>query len=181
MADTQPTTSPQAVASFAQQAKSMGYTPEHFSQLYPHVAATRMRLLGLNTDVSDMAPHVGQTPDQVLAAVRGQPHPVYPEHTAGGLFDVMQAAGLFARSHIGRDPVLAEGARMLSAGMKHADIQGYYRGLANPDVPSMKLGPSGPGLAVIQGGNDRVKNDGKSDSGNADEGDTRKRKEGGAK
>jgi len=155
--------SPQAVASFAQQAKAMGLTPEHFMQLYPHLSATRRRLLGLNTDLSDVAAHVGQTPDQVVAAVRATPHPVYPELTAGQVMDAQNTASLWSFQYAQRPPHLAEAARMASAGMKHADIQNYYRSQA-PVAPGGMAGGGGQGQA---------------DKSQGDGGDEPKRKQGG--
>jgi murein DD-endopeptidase MepM/ murein hydrolase activator NlpD len=126
-AQPQPTTSPAEVAGFAQRLKAMNVTPEHFEQLYPHVAVTRRRLLGLNTSLDDLAPHVGQTPADVLATVRATPHPRYPEHTAGSLFDMMQTATLHAPYSLGRMPYLSEAARMLSAKYGHGDVEKWYR------------------------------------------------------
>lgn len=123
----QRTTSPAEVADFAGKLKAMGVTPEHFQQLYPYVAVTRRRLLGLNTSLDDLAPHVGQTPADVLAAVRATPHPRYPEHTAGSLFDMMQTATLHAPYALGRMPYLSEAARMLSAKFGHGDVAKWYQ------------------------------------------------------
>lgn len=170
-ADAHATPSPQAVASFAQQAKSMGLTPEHFMQLYPHLAATRRRLLGLNTDLSDVAPHVGQTPDQVVASVRATPHPVYPELTAGQVMDSINTASLWSFQYTQKPPTLAEAARMASAGMKHQDIASYYKAQA-PVAPSLPgTGGGQPSLSVMQGGNNRPDN--------TQDGEEPKRKQGG--
>lgn len=170
----QSTPSPQAVANFAQQAKSMGLTPEHFMQLYPHLSATRRRLLGLNTDLSDVAPHVGQTPDQVVAAVRATPHPVYPELTAGQVMDSLNTASLWSFQYTQKPPSLAEAARMASAGMKHQDIATYYKSQVQ-QAPSLPGVGSSPSLRVMSGGGDQSQG---KDQGDGSDGEP-KRKQGG--
>lgn len=132
----QPTTDPKAVAGFAQALKGIGVTPEEFSRGYPHVALTRRRLLGLNTSLDDYAPHAGQPPDQVLASVRATPHPRYPEHTVGAIFDMQQTASLHAEQAlgVGTQPLMRDVARFVSSGFGKADVARYYQDQAPQPV-----------------------------------------------
>lgn len=120
------TINPAAVDGFAQQLKGAGATPEHFRQIYPVLSQVRQRLLGVSTSLEDFFPHVGQTPDQVLASVRATPHPIYPEHTVGAFHDTNQIASLYSFFHIGKEPLGSEVARFLSGGLSHQHISDYY-------------------------------------------------------
>lgn len=157
----QPITDPKAVAGFAQTLKGIGVTPEEFSRGYPTVALTRRRLLGLNTSLDDYAPHAGQTPDQVLASVRATPHPRYPEHTVGALFDMQQTASLHAEQAlgVGTQPLLRDVARFVSAGFGKADVARYYQDqapkpIAPPDANAIE--DRGGSAQNAQGAGDNV-------------------------
>lgn len=137
------------VAEFAAKLKKIGMTPEHFVQIFPAVAQIRRRLLGPHTvKVEHVAPHVGQTPDQVLASIRSQPYERYPEHSVGTMYDLFHTASLIAPFVVGRNPYPAEVARFASAGYGHREVAEYYERLR--DAEDRRGEMAGPGRAKFK-------------------------------
>jgi len=142
------------VGEFGNQLKAMGATPEHFKQLFPHVASVRRRLLGqTRVSVDDFAAHVGQTPDLVLQSVRAMPHPKSPDVTAGDFHDAWQTAQLHSIHHVGRMPYVSEISKFTAAKMSHRDMDNYYQRMAQKKAgQETTLKQQQPDLKVMEGG-----------------------------
>lgn len=144
------------VGEFASQLKAMGATPEHFKQLFPIVATSHRALLGKQrVEVSDFAPHVGQTPDLVHQSVRAMPSHKSPAHTAGEFQDAWNVSQLHSVHHVGRMPFISEITNFLSGNLKHTDIDSYYKRMAakkagmETTLPNPEMQPN---LQVMDGG-----------------------------
>jgi hypothetical protein len=134
----------------------MGMTPDHFQQVFPTIASTYRRLLGKSPEIGDVAAHVGQTPDQVLQAVRAMPAPGHPDHTSGQMMDAWKTATLHSIGYLQRTPHQSELTGFISGGMDHQDMRDYYKTLAqNPggkiDVTKPDMTQQ-PDLQVVEGG-----------------------------
>jgi surface antigen len=126
--NTEPT--PSQISAFAQRAQSLGLTPADIQRVMPQVAPLRRMLLEKGTDLADLVPHLQSTPEQILGSIRGEPHPLAPQLTAGQMVDAFQLASLHAPATVGRMPYAVEASRFASAQYKPEQIQNYYQQMA---------------------------------------------------
>lgn len=136
---------PAKVAEFAEQLKGAGIDPAHFAQNFPAYASMRRRLLQQGTSVDDFAQVKGMEPAQIREHVMAQPHPTYPEHTAGAFAAMWGKAQLHSTLRAGRTPEPAEVAHLLSANADWSQIKDYYTAWAAAHGPDAAIPPSAPG------------------------------------
>lgn len=121
---------PTQISAFADRAQALGLSPGDISRVMPQVAPLRRMLLEKGTDLGDLVPHLQSTPEQILQSIRGEPHPLAPQLTAGAMVDAFQLASLHSIQTVGRMPYAVEASRFASAGYKPDQIQNYYQAMA---------------------------------------------------
>lgn len=136
---------PAKVAQFAEQLKGAGIDPAHFAQNFPAYASMRRRLLQQGTSVDDFAQVNGMGPAQIREHVMSQPHPTYPEHTAGNFAAMWGKAQLHSTLRAGRTPEPAEVAHLLSANADWSQIKDYYTSWAAAHGPDAAIPPPAVG------------------------------------
>ena len=132
-----------AVGEFAQQLQASNVDPQEFAANFPHLAAVRRQLLGSKrTTVSDYAEVAGALHAQnmsvnqagIVETVRSQPHPSYPNVTAGAFADTFGNAMLHSVTYTRTVPTNGEVARLV--GMDNKEIASYYQQKAATSKPS---------------------------------------------
>lgn len=121
---------PTQISAFAQRAQALGLSPGDIQRVMPQVAPLRRMLLEKGTDLGDLVPHLQSTPEQILGSIRGEPHPLAPQLTAGQMVDSFQLASLHSINTVGRMPYAVEASRFASAQYKPDQIQNYYQQMA---------------------------------------------------
>lgn len=129
---------PSQISEFASRAQALGLSPGDIQRVMPQVAPLRRMLLEKGTDLGDLVPHLQSTPEQILQSVRGEPHPMAPQLTAGQMVDSFQLASLHAPQLVGRMPYAVEASRFASAGYKPEQISAYYQSLGKASQPQPK-------------------------------------------
>jgi murein DD-endopeptidase MepM/ murein hydrolase activator NlpD len=142
-----PAASPDEVGQFAAQLQAAGIDPGHFAQHYGYVAAARRRLLQANTDVSDYAPLAPMDRSAMMQYIRSQPHPTYPQITAGQFDDMRNHASLHSVPLHNRTPYPAEVARLAAINADWRDVREYYTA-----APVTAPAPKSSGIAVPRRG-----------------------------
>jgi hypothetical protein len=139
---------PSKVGEFAQQLQGANIDPHEFAEYFATLASSRRQLLASQrTDVSDYASmqqslQAAQVPvshSNILAHVRQQPHPQFPNVTAGAFHDTFGLASLHSTTHLGQFPTLAETASL--SGLDNRQISEYYMQKAKQQQ-APKAGPA---------------------------------------
>jgi surface antigen len=125
---------PAQIGEFASRAQALGLSPGDIQRVMPQVAPLRRMLLEKGTDLSDLVPHLQSTPEQILQSIRGEPHPLAPQLTAGQMVDAFQLASLHAPQTVGRMPYAVEASRFASAQYNPQQIQSYYQSISQSKV-----------------------------------------------
>lgn len=124
---------PSKVGEFAQQLQGANIDPHEFAEYFSTLSSARRQLLASQrTDVNDyasmqqslQAKAVPVSHSNILAHVREQPHPQFPNVTAGAFADTFKLGSLYSTTHTGSFPTLAETAGL--AGLDHRAISDYY-------------------------------------------------------
>lgn len=157
---------PAQVGEFAAQLQGAGIHPQEFVDNFPSfAAAVRRDLQAKVVDVTDYAKardqvvQAGQPVNQstLTAAVRSQPHPVYPSVTVGQMADMKGMAMLHSVQHTQQVPTHAEVARLAQAGAGWKEVNDYYQQQAamrqRAAVGVQTAQPQRP--TVLQGGQDQ--------------------------
>lgn len=125
---------PSRVGEFAQQLQGANIDPTEFTQHFATLAAVRRQLLASQrTDVSDYASMqsalaaAGRMVDQaaIVEHVRSQPHPQFPNVTAGAFADTFKLASLHSTVHTQTFPTLGETAGLV--GLDNRAISDYFQ------------------------------------------------------
>jgi hypothetical protein len=149
------TPKPDAVGEFAAQLQSAGVDPQEFSANFAFLAGVRRKLLGSQrTSVTDYAQisnmlkakGLGVDEGSIAEAVRAQPHPTYPNVTAGAFADTFDRASLYSVMHTGQMPTNGEVARL--AGLDNKEVISYYQQKAST---AAKAAPGTPVQPQQQG------------------------------
>jgi hypothetical protein len=142
----QETVDPREVETFAQTGMGLGLDPGVIAQGFSHAATLRQRLLGKDTTLEDFAEVHGLDAGSMLDYYRAQPHPTYPEMTAGDFHDMGLKASLFSLKHQNRAPFPSEVARLHALGAGPQQLEDHFSADAVTRTPVEKP------MQVIQGG-----------------------------
>jgi hypothetical protein len=147
---------PAAVGEFAQQLQAANIDPQEFTANFPNLAAVRRQLLSAKrtsvsdyADVSNALQAQGQGVSQagIVATVRGQPHPNYPNVTAGAFADTFGTAMLHSVMHTRQVPTNGEVARLV--GLDNKEISTYYQQKAAAKSPAAQPQSSAGKIAQL--------------------------------
>lgn len=134
---------PSKVGEFAQQLQGANIDPHEFAEYFATLSSSRRQLLASQrTDVSDyasmqqalQAAAVPVSHSNIIAHVRAQPHPQFPNVTAGAFADTFKVASLYSTTHTQSFPTLAETAGL--AGLDHRAISDYFMQKAKQTQPA---------------------------------------------
>jgi hypothetical protein len=148
-----PPPDPSRVGEFASQLQGAQIDPRAFAQYFGPFAAQRRRLLGSKrTDVSDYATmqkslaaqQVPVTNAGIIAHLRGEPHPTYPNVTVGAFHDTQDKALIHSMNHMQQYPADGEVAKLV--GMDNRQLSEYYMQKAQRKAASS----AGPGAQGAQ-------------------------------
>lgn len=152
------TPDPSKVGEFAQQLQGAGIDPEVFNEHFATLAQTRRQLLGSQrTDVSDFAAmqtalaqqQVPVNHTNVIAHVRQQPHPMFPNVAAGTFHDTFGLASIYSTTHTGQFPTMHETANLST--LDHRAIADFYQQKAKAQQPGTPLSAGTPDENQQQG------------------------------
>lgn len=149
---------PAEVQKFAQHLQGAGIDPNDFAQNFPAFAASRRRLMQLNSNPGDYAAVVselqarGEPVDQttINAYINNLPHPTYPDLTVGQFQATHSMATLHSVTALGRTPHAGEVARLAGSGANWTQTKDFYGALAT-DVSGDRQPQASPQLSVVQG------------------------------
>lgn len=142
---------PAEVNEFAQQLQAAGIDPMWYAQNFPGIAALRRKLLQKDTTIADVVPMNGMDPSAQQSYIRSQPHPTYPQHSAGDFDDMYSSAMLHSINGEGRTPHPAEINSLLTAKANWAQQQQFYTPRPLPPAPGAQPASTKP-IAGTEGG-----------------------------
>ncbi len=133
---------PKKVAEFIQKAKPLGIDPEHFIENYPFAAAMSRKMLDQSMSLEQFAPLNGMPKQMIQEHIAQQPHPIYPDVTAGQFHKAFEQAAIHSGS-IGRMPNSREAYRFAISDADNKVMAQYYTPPQPKEVPVAATPPAG--------------------------------------
>lgn len=138
---------PDAIGQFASQLQAAGITPQAFNANYAAAAGQWQRYLGTTMTIADFAPMANMTTAEIQQHIMSQPHPRYPEHTAGAMANMHAAASLQSVPIARVVPDAGMSAKLLSAGANWSQVGDFFKSMVpqpQPQEPTVQVGPASP-------------------------------------